>query len=138
MEHGYKTKQRESLLEFLKQNSHRCMSAEEIIDGISTDEKRASKATVYRTLELFTADGTVSKFIGARGQSAVYRYNGEHHTHFHLKCTDCDKTECVDCGFINRMQGHFLENHGFTVSATQTVIYGLCRVCQLKQRRANR
>ncbi len=129
MEHTYKTKQRENILTFIKQNSHRCLTAEEIIEGVSTKEKPASKATVYRCLDLFTKDGTVSKFIGAKGESAIYRYNGGHSDHFHLKCTRCAGTECVDCGFINRMQTHFFEHHGFTVSRTQTVFYGLCKAC---------
>jgi Fur family ferric uptake transcriptional regulator len=135
MEHTYKTKQREQILDFLKSNESRCVSAEEIIEGISTPEKRASKATVYRCLDLFTASGTVSKFIGAHGDGATYRLSDSHHSHFHLKCTDCNRTECVDSGFINRMQEHFLDSHGFSVSKTQTVIYGLCRSCRIKQRR---
>ena len=129
MEQVYKTKQREQVLDFLKHNSDKCLSADEIIDGLSTDEKKASKATVYRCLEIFTGDGTVSKFIGAKGDSALYRYNGGHSDHFHLKCTNCSRTECVECGFIGRMQSHFFEHHGFTVSRTQTVFYGLCRAC---------
>ncbi len=133
MEQRYNTKQRDLILGYLKSNSHRCLSAEEIIGGISTPEKRASKATVYRCLELFTKDGTASRFIGSHGQGAVYRYNGGHSEHFHLKCTSCGGTVCVDCGFINRMQEHFYDHHGFAVSKTQTVIYGLCKRCSAKE-----
>ena len=133
MEKNYKTKQREIILNYLRDNSHRCLSADEIINGISSEEKRASKATVYRCLELFTKDGTASKFIGSHGDGAVYRYNGGHSDHFHLKCTLCDSTVCVDCGFIGRMQDHFYDHHGFTVSKTQTVIYGLCRRCSARE-----
>ncbi len=136
MDKVYKTKQRELILKYLKDNSHRCLSAEEIINGISTPEKRASKATVYRCLELFTNDGSASKFTGSHGDSAVYRYNGGHGDHFHLKCTVCESMSCIDCGFISRMQQHFYDSHGFTVSKTQTVIYGLCRYCSAKERTA--
>ncbi len=136
METKYKTKQRELILGYLKSNSDRCLSADEIISGISTPEKRASKATVYRCLELFTKEGAASKFIGSHGDGAVYRYNSGHSDHFHLKCTACSGTVCVDCGFISRMQEHFYNHHGFTVSKTQTVIYGLCKSCKARERQA--
>ena len=131
---GYKTKQRELILNYLKQNASRCLTADEIISGISTPEKKASKATVYRCLEHFTSEGIASKFISARGEGASYRYDGGHSDHFHLKCTECGGTVCVDCGFINRMEQHFLEHHGFSVSKNQTLIYGLCRKCSAKPR----
>ena len=133
MQQSYNTKQRKRILDYLKLNAHRCLSADEIIEGISTEEKRASKATVYRCLELFTGEGVISRYIGVKGEGAVYRFSGEHNDHFHLKCTSCDTTVCVDCGFINRMQRHFYDSHGFTVSKTQTMIYGLCKSCSEKE-----
>ncbi|MBR2473940.1 MAG: transcriptional repressor [Clostridia bacterium] len=124
----YKTKQRELVLSYLKDNN-RCMSADEIIAGLRDNGHAVSKTTVYRCLELFSNAGQASKFLNSQGESAVYRYSGGHDSHFHLKCTECNKTVCADCGFINRMQEHFYNHHGFTVSKTHTVIYGLCRDC---------
>lgn len=131
MEHAYKTKQRDLVLSYLKEND-RCMSADEIINGLREMGCAVSKTTVYRTLELFTEDGQTSKFVGAPGESALYRYSGDHCNHFHLKCTECGKTVCADCAFISRMQEHFYEHHGFSVSKTQTVIYGICKNCRMK------
>ncbi len=136
MEKTYKTKQRELILSYLKNNSHRCLSAEDIIEGISTPEKKASKATVYRCLELFEKEGYASKFVSPRGDGAIYRYSGDCGEHFHLRCTVCERTVCADCGFINRMQEHFYNHHGFTVSKNQTIIYGLCKTCAEKERKA--
>lgn len=126
---GYKTKQRDTVLAYLK-NSGECLSADDIINGVGSD---VSKTTVYRCLEHFVSDGSVSKFISGVGESAKYRYNGSHKEHFHLKCTECGSTACVDCGFITRMDEHFLNHHGFTVSRTQTTFYGLCRICGKKR-----
>lgn len=126
---GYKTKQRELVLTYLK-DSGECLTADDIINGVGST---VSKTTVYRSLEHFVTDGSVSRFIGGVGESAKYRYNGSHQEHFHLKCTECGATSCVDCGFISRMDEHFLNHHGFTVSRTQTVFYGICRVCGKKR-----
>ena len=128
MDNGYKTKQRELVLSYLK-NNDRCMSADEIIKGLATDGHAVSKTTVYRCLERFSRDGSASKFVNEPGQSAVYRYTATHCDHFHLKCTQCGATVCADCRFINRMQEHFYDHHGFTLSKSLTVIYGLCRSC---------
>ena len=128
LDNGYKTKQRELVLGYLKAND-RCLTADEIIKGLTSDGHAVSKTTVYRCLERFSKDGSASKFINEVGQSTVYRYSGGHCDHFHLKCTECGRTVCADCGFINRMQEHFFEHHGFTLSKTQTIIYGLCRSC---------
>lgn len=123
-ENGYKTRQREAILEYLKKEN-RCVSADEIINALG-----ASKATAYRSLERFVNEGSVLRFSGDVGESAVYRYNKSHNGHFHLKCTSCGKTVCADCGFIKRMEEHFMEHHGFGLSKSQTVFYGVCSDCR--------
>ena len=130
---GYKTKQRETVLAYLK-DSGECLSADDIINGVGGN---VSKTTVYRCLEHFVSDGSVSKFISGVGESSKYRYNGSHKEHFHLKCTECGSTACVDCGFITRMDEHFLNHHGFAVNRTQTTFYGLCRICGRKRAEAH-
>ena len=44
-------------------------------------EKKVSKATVYRHLERLTASGQVRRFFPAEGAAACYQYVGDH--------TDC-------------------------------------------------
>lgn len=116
------------MLSYLKEND-RCLTADEIINGLADCGHAVSKTTVYRCLERFTDDGSASKFISESGGSATYRYSGNHNDHFHLKCIECGSTFCAECGFISRMQEHFLAHHGFRMSKTRTVIYGLCRTC---------
>lgn len=123
-ENGYKTRQREAILEYLKKEN-RCVSADEIISALG-----ASKATAYRSLDRFVNEGSVLRFSGDVGESAVYRYNKSHSGHFHLKCTGCGKTVCADCTFIRQMEEHFMAHHGFGLSKSQTVFYGLCSECR--------
>ncbi len=123
-ENGYKTKQRELVLEYLKKEN-RCVSAEEIINALG-----ASKATVYRNLDHFVNEGIVLRFSGDVGKSAVYRYNKNHIGHFHLKCISCGKTMCADCNFIKQVEKHFMDHHGFELSKSQTVFYGTCSDCR--------
>lgn len=123
-ENSYKTRQRELVLDYLK-NEDRCIAADEIIKALNL-----SKATVYRCLDLFVKDGQALKFTGEFGERSVYRYNENHQSHFHLKCTDCGETFCADCAFLNDIEKHFMSHHGFGLNKSQTVFYGTCLSCR--------
>lgn len=127
---GYKTRQREQILEYIKA-SGKCVSADEIIKGLSELGETVSKPTVYRSLDKFVRSGEISRFVSEKGDSSTYRFGSDHHSeHFHLKCTECKNTVCVDCGFINSLEEHFFRHHGFTLSPNQTVFYGVCADCR--------
>ena len=126
----YKTKQRERILEYIK-NAGDCVTAEEIIRGLSLTGDTVSKPTVYRTLDHFVKSGIITRFVSEKGESSSYRLGTDRHSeHFHIKCTECKKTVCVDCGFIHNLENHFLSHHGFTLSPNQTVFYGVCADCR--------
>lgn len=129
----YKTKQRERILEYIKASGG-CVTAEEIIRGLAETGDTVSKPTVYRTLDHFVKSGTLTRFVSEKGESSSYRLGEAHHAeHFHIKCTECKKTVCVDCGFIHNLENHFLAHHGFTLSPNQTVFYGVCSECRAAQ-----
>ena len=129
----YKTKQRERILEYIKASGG-CVTAEEIIHGLAETGDTVSKPTVYRTLDHFVKSGTLTRFVSEKGESSSYRLGEDHHAeHFHIKCTECKKTVCVDCGFIHNLENHFLAHHGFTLSPNQTVFYGVCSDCRAAQ-----
>lgn len=126
----YKTRQRERIIEYIK-NADDCVTAEDIIRGLSETGDSVSKPTVYRTLEHFVKSGTVTRFVSEKGESSSYRIGSDSHSeHFHIKCTECKRTVCVDCGFIRNLEGHFLSHHGFTLIPNQTVFYGVCADCK--------
>ena len=127
---GYRTRQRDLVLEYIRK-ADRCVTAEEIIRGITESGETVSKPTVYRTLDRFVSDGSVSRYVSEKGDRSTYRFTGDIHSdHFHLKCTECKRTVCVDCAFIKSLESHFLAHHGFTVIPNQTVFYGLCDGCR--------
>ncbi len=125
---GYKTKQRDAVLRCLR-DSGKCMSAEEIIQKVGAD---VSKTTVYRALEHFVTEGSVTRFTGDVGQSAVYRYSAGHSSHCHLRCTECGVTECVEGEPVRELENSIQRARGFTINQSQTVLYGVCRKCAEK------
>lgn len=128
---GYKTRQRELVLEYLKTHAE-FHSADEIITGLAKEGHAVSKPTVYRSLERFVSEGTITRFINNVGESALYRFAGGHENHFHMKCASCKKTVCVEGDLFNNIEERFISSHGFTISRANTVIHGTCADCKNK------
>lgn len=124
----YKTKQRDEILGFFRENADGCFTAREVIEKV-----RAGEATVFRTLSALVDEGVLKRFTGdsSRGGAAHYQYNmcTESEPHIHLKCEDCGRLIHMDCGFMNNIVSHFRADHGFAVDCTRTVIYGRCEAC---------
>ena len=102
------------------------------VKGLADEGNTVSKTTVYRSLEFFCLDGSVMRFTNDSGESATYRYAGGHCSHFHIKCTECGSTACVDCSFADSIQEHLLSHHGFTVNQGMSIFYGVCAPCRSK------
>mgnify|MGYP003294565905 CR=1 FL=1 len=126
---SYKTKQRESLLEFFKENKENCFLAKDIIKNAKLS---LGEATIYRTLSKFVEEGLLKKFISSDGSGSYYQYNegrDECASHFHLKCTKCGTLFHMDCSFLKDMTQHINLEHGFNVDNSKTTLYGTCKNC---------
>ena len=85
-----------------------------------------SRATVYKTLQLFTELGLVRE-IGFRDDST--RYDPETDCHINLVCTACGKIEDYPCTSFDQMAPNLQESTGFSVQSHHFEIYGLCSDC---------
>lgn len=126
---GYKTRQRELVLEYLKTNGE-FHSADEIITALANEGHAVSKPTVYRSLERFVSEGSVTRLINNVGESALYRFAGGHENHLHMKCGSCQKTVCIAGDLFNNIEERFAAAHGFTINCANTVIRGTCSDCK--------
>ena len=59
---GYKTKQKEIILNYLKQNSNTDLTADMIVNYIIKKNKKCSQTTVYRYLKQLVNEGIVRKY----------------------------------------------------------------------------
>lgn len=125
---GYRTKQRDVILELLKRSTERHLSAEDICDILRSNGERVGAATVYRYLEKLYSEGLLQKY-NTDGR-AMYTYTEkECRSHFHLKCTECGRLFCADCSFLTELCKHIKGDHNFLVSPSKTVFYGVCSEC---------
>lgn len=132
---GYKTRQRDTILALLKNNTDSHLSAEDICEMLKNDGEKVGATTVYRYLEKLYSEGMVQKYITDR---ARYTYaEKECREHFHLKCTECGSLFCADCDFLTELCSHINHHHGFAVVPSKTVFYGVCERCSEKIASAN-
>ena len=99
-------------------------------------EKKVSKATVYRHLERLTASGQVRRFFPAEGAAACYQYVGDHtdcHLHPHMVCERCGRLFHLDCSQLQSLSRHIQEHHGFLLDYKNTILYGVCAACAEKE-----
>lgn len=131
MNEGYKTKQKESILEYLKQvDGH--VTADDVVNYFRNSGNQIGKATVYRYLDKLVEQNVVLKYSLGNGQSACYQYVGEHEAehHYHLICVGCGNLMHEKCGYMDEIAKHLSADHSFSLDPLKTVLYGKCKHCQ--------
>jgi len=129
----YKTKQKEIILNLFLQNKDRHLTAAEIVSYINKNDENIGTATVYRYLDKLVGNGTVRKYFLDDKSSACYQYIDPEHKcteHFHLKCIECGTLTHLDCSYMQTLGEHILDEHGFTIDNSRTVLYGRCKNCE--------
>ena len=132
---GYKTKQREAILSYLKKCESGHVTIDDVSEYLKESGEKVGRTTVYRYMEKLTQQGVLRKYFIEEGAGACYQYIDEQEKcweHFHLKCLQCGKLLHVQCEYLSNIEQHILEHHDFSVDNTKTVFYGLCGECRQK------
>ncbi len=132
---GYKTKQKEKILDYLIRNKEKHTNVQEIITFLTAEGNPIGTATIYRQLDKLVDCGMVRRYNFDGKTGACYQYienKEECHEHFHLKCTICGKLIHLNCDRLSNINRHIFEKHGFQVDPSQTVFYGKCSECLSK------
>lgn len=133
---GYQTRQSKRILDELRKNKERHLTAEEIYLRLKASGEGVGQTTVYRHLEKLCEEGTVRKYLSGNGSSACFQFveqGAQCHAHYHLKCTACGKLIHAECAFFNELSEHIQAEHGFAMDGSKTVFYGLCAACAEKE-----
>ncbi len=132
---SYQTRQKDLILACLADNAHRHVTAEMILGYLKEQGEPVGQATVYRHLEKLVLDNRVMKFTAMEGASACYQFaepaeNAKNH--YHLVCSGCGRMIHLDCGELDGLQKHMLDEHHFVLDRFKTVLYGRCESCAVK------
>jgi Fur family ferric uptake transcriptional regulator len=122
------------LLEMFKSPGH--LEAEELLFSLKRKRKHASRATIYRTLELLVKSGMVRKVDLGHGHSH-YELVADHPHHEHMICLGCGKVLEFSDRAMEEALGKLCQKNGFKQASHLFQVFGYCEKCK-KQRRDKR
>ena len=126
---SYKTKQREVLLNYLKNNRDKHLTVEDMVENFKDE---VGQTTIYRNLNMLVEEGFVRKYIVGIGEPACFQYienTEECETHYHLKCNECGNIAHVDCHILEDVGKYLKEKYRFKVDNSKLILYGTCNEC---------
>ncbi len=126
------TRERFLLLEeIMKTHGH--FDADELFASLSARGLKASRATVYNTLDLLVECGLISKYRFGENHSRYEKAFGRPR-HDHLICLECgDIIEFVS-EKVERLQREVCEEKKFRPQNSTLQIFGTCAKCQSKKK----
>lgn len=130
---GYATASRRRILEFLKNNSNRTVTAADIDTYLRENDSEVNITTIYRYLDKLAQEGTVMKYVTEKGGKAAYQYVELGHRceeHLHLKCVKCGSIIHLECAFMDEISEHISKDHGFSLQCKNSILYGTCKNCR--------
>ncbi len=130
----YKTAQREALLGFLRGNSDKAFTVQEIAEGIKQDsriEKVPGESTLYRLIKELVESGEVRRTVMGNSRTFVYQImNGDDcGHHLHMKCKVCGKICHMDEQESREIMEKIRSNDSFEVDSS-TILVGKCSDCK--------
>lgn len=126
----YKTRQRETIINLLRNNPDITMSAEEIYLDLSKNNTDISLSTIYRNLSYLSRQGVIKKYLNQNGTFEFGIVKKSCRTHFHLNCIKCGAIVHLHCNQIDQLRTHILIHHNFLISTPEAAISGICKKCQ--------
>jgi Fur family peroxide stress response transcriptional regulator len=102
-------------------------SADRVYATLARRRVRASRATVFRTLEAFVRLGLITK---ACHPGSAVRYDGRTQPHHHLVCLRCDRVIDFSDARLDALPVPDTRRFGFAVSDFRVQLRGTCRECR--------
>lgn len=123
----YETESRRAVCEFLRENSDKQYTAEEVASVLS---EHAGKSTVYRLLSRLCEEGAIRRLSREGERSAVYQAIPDDKClgHLHMKCVECGRLVHLNEAETRRIAGVAV-GRGFALDTKRTMVYGLCGDC---------
>src|SRR4051794_40213097 len=112
---------------FLRQEGH--LSADDLVDLIRNEDRRISRATVYRTLQWMVDAGIARKVDFGEGRFR-FEHSYRQPRHFHLICKTCHRSFEFLSSDIESSVEEVAAARGFSASQSVVQIYGTCEECR--------
>ena len=125
---GKRSSKRDLIVDvFLLQEGH--LSADDLVDLIRGQDRRISRATVYRTLQWMTDAGIARKVDFGEGRFR-FEHSYRHPRHFHLICKTCNQSSEFLSSDIEALMEEIAAARNFASRQSVVQIYGTCEECR--------
>ncbi|RJQ72995.1 MAG: transcriptional repressor [Desulfobacteraceae bacterium] len=123
------TRQRRMILDELrKRNTH--PTADVLYEKVRKRLPRISLGTVYRNLEILTAQGEIQTLEISGSQK---RYDGVPQKHYHIRCLHCGSMDDAPIAPLNRLEDALYGATVYTILGHRLEFVGLCPACSKKE-----
>ena len=128
---------RQAIFEVIS-GSRKHLSAEDIYMAVHKNYPGIGLTTVYRTLDILSEAGIVSKFDFGDGRARYEFIRGDSGNHCHAVCSSCGRVfncEDFDAGTVKleKAAEKLLKKSGFKVAGYRLNFYGLCENCRKRE-----
>jgi Fur family ferric uptake transcriptional regulator len=129
------TRQRLAILETILRSERAHFNAEDLVAMVNAGRgPKASRSSVYRTLELLKDCGLLRKEMLHDQVSHYEKTVGEEH-HDHMICNACGCIIEFSSEELERLQDKLCREQGFKPESHVLHIRGICHSCAAKQRK---
>lgn len=112
---------------FLRSEGH--LSADDLVELIRREDKRISRATVYRALQWMVEAGIARKVDFGEGRLR-FEHSYRHPRHFHLICQTCNRSFEFLSSDIEGLVEEIAAARNFSARQSVVQIYGTCEECR--------
>lgn len=126
------TKQKDIVINYLKNNTQKHITAEKILIDLKKENENVSQATIYRILSDLTREGLVRKYMAADNKCSCYQYVNNIDKclmHYHLICDKCGEITHFENKEIEKIKDDILKNEEFDLNLQKVMLYGKCKNC---------
>lgn len=129
------TPARATVLQVLEANPGH-LTAEEIVELVAARSEpdgsagAVHRASVHRTLELFSRLGVVQHLHPSHGPALYHLTDASGHEHVHGQCRRCGRIVDFPEGIMDDLAARLLASSGFTLHSGHATLSGLCRDCR--------
>ena len=133
MKGEYKTKPRNAIIKFLKENADTRFTARDILNAVKVDGEELDRSTIYRNIERLCREGKLVKYKETDVNATCYQYTEAHgscHSHMHAQCSGCGKIFHLDNELVEEATSKIKSEYGIDIDYGKTIIVCQCKECK--------
>ena len=120
------TRQRKVILEEVRSDLDRHMTADEIYEEVRKRLPRISLGTVYRNLEILAELGAIQKL---ELSGSIKRFDGNPSRHYHIRCMRCGRVDNAPVAPLQQIEDKLYGATVFTIIGHRLEFEGFCPGC---------